>query len=379
MKDIKKIVIIPDSFKSTMSSIEVSEIIKSSAESICENIDCICVPIADGGEGTVECFSHSINAKKLTVSVNGPFFESVDATYLFDEKTKTAVIEAASCAGITLAEGRLDPEKTTTFGLGEIIKDADKNDAKKIVVGLGGSCTNDGGCGMASALGIRFFDENKTEFIPTGETLSLIKSIDFDSLSSEINKIEIIAMCDVKNPFHGENGAAHIFAKQKGADDAMIKRLDGGLLHLAKIIEDSKSINLQEIEGTGAAGGLGGGMIAFLNAKLNSGIETMLDMVNFDEIIKGADLIITGEGNFDSQSLDGKVIDGISSRAKKQNIPVIVVCGGVSDNEIQKAYSQGVSAVFPITRQAKDFSITRNFSKEYLKATADNIFRLMNI
>lgn len=241
---------------------------------------------------------------------------------------------------------------------------------------MGGSSTNDGGCGAAAAAGVKFYDRQGKEFIPVGKTLIDIDRIDLTHRARELNKIEIITMCDIDNPMYGPEGAAFVFGPQKGADEKMVIDLDRGLEHLCRLIERETRRNLKDVPGTGAAGAMGAGMIAFFDSVLQMGIETVLDTVKFDEIIAGADMIFTGEGRFDTQSLRGKVVVGVGKRAKSKNIPVTVITGG-ADTNIEKAYDMGISSIFTINRLPEDFEISRHKSKENLQATVDNILRLI--
>ena len=248
---------------------------------------------------------------------------------------------------------------------------------EKIIVGLGGSGTNDGGCGAAAAVGVKFYDKDGKEFVPTGGTTADICKIDLSGKAEILNKVEIVTMCDIDNPMYGPTGASHIFGPQKGADEAMVLELDEGIKNLSRAITEAIGKDISEVPGTGAAGAMGAGMIAFFGSRLQMGIQTVLDTVKFDEMISDADYIITGEGKLDSQSLRGKVVIGIAERAKKQDKNVIAVVGGADDAEIDKAYEMGVTAVFPINRLPQDFSISRHHSKENLAYTVDNVLRLI--
>lgn len=244
-------------------------------------------------------------------------------------------------------------------------------------MGLGGSCTNDGGCGAAAAVGVKFYDKNGESFIPTGGTVIDIQRIDLNQKATILNQVEIVTMCDIDNPMYGPTGAAHVFAPQKGADEAMVLELDEGIKNLSRVILDASGQDISQIPGTGAAGAMGAGMIAFFGSRLQMGIQTVLDTVKFDEMIADADYIFTGEGKLDSQSLRGKVVIGIAERAKKQNKKVIAVVGGADDSEIARAYEMGVTSVFPINRLPQDFSVSRHHSQENLAYTTDNILRLI--
>lgn len=371
-------ILVPDSFKGTLSAIEVCNIMKSSIKNLYKDANIISVPVADGGEGTVDAFLYALGGEKKSVWVSDAFNEQKILAHYAMLKDDIAVIEMADCAGLPLVKNRLEPDKTTTFGVGELIIDAVNSGAKKIILGLGGSATNDGGCGMAAALGVKFKDEQDQEFIPTGGTLSQIYKIDMNNIYSKIKDIEFISMCDVDNPLCGKLGASAVFAPQKGADEDMVKSLDEGLAHLAKIIKRDLHIEVKDIKGAGAAGGLGAGSIAFLQSKLTKGIDVILDTINFDELVSKADIVFTGEGKFDSQSLHGKVVMGVANRSQKYKTPVIVVTGAIGEN-IQEAYNKGITAIFSINKEPMEFSKSALKSKENMILTMGNILRLLKI
>ena len=371
-------ILVPDSFKGTLSAIEVCNIMKSSIKKLYKDANIISVPVADGGEGTVEAFLYALGGEKKSVWVSDAFNEQKILAHYAMLKDDIAVIEMATCAGLPLVKNRLEPDKTTTFGVGELIIDAIDSGAKKIILGLGGSATNDGGCGMASALGVKFKDEQDQEFIPTGGTLSQIYKIDMNNIYPKIKDVEFISMCDVDNPLCGKLGASAVFAPQKGADEDMVKLLDEGLAHLAKIIKRDLHIEVKDIKGAGAAGGLGAGGIAFLQSKLTKGIDVILDTIKFDELVSKADIVFTGEGKFDSQSLHGKVVMGVANRSQKYKTPVIVVTGAIGEN-IQEAYNKGITAIFSINKEPMEFSKSALKSKENMILTMENILRLLKI
>ncbi len=370
-----KAVLIPDSFKGTLSSKEICSIIEKSINYYFPECSVFSIPVADGGEGSVDCFLEALGGEKIYETVKGPYFEDMQSYYGLINGGETAVIEMASCAGLPLVEDRKDPSKTTTYGVGQLILSAAKKGCKKIIVGLGGSSTNDGGCGAAAATGVKFFNKEGNEFIPVGGTLKDIAKIDLSNRSETISNIEIITMCDIDNPMYGKNGAAYIFGPQKGAEQEMIEELDKGLIKLCEVIKSDLNKDLKDVPGGGAAGGMGAGMIAFFDSELQMGIETVLDTVNFDDVISDADMIFTGEGKMDSQSLRGKVVIGVARRARKKNIPVTVIAGGTDD--IQEAFEVGVTSVFTINRLPQDFQISRFKSKENMESTIDNILRLI--
>lgn len=371
-------ILVPDSFKGTLSAIEVCNIMKSSIKNLYKDANIISVPVADGGEGTVDAFLYALGGEKKSVWVSDAFNEQKILAHYAMLKDNIAVIEMAACAGLPLVKNRLEPDKTTTFGVGELIVDAINSGAKKIILGLGGSATNDGGCGMAAALGVKFKDEQDQKFIPTGGTLSKIYKIDMNNIYLKIKDIEFISMCDVDNPLCGRLGASAVFAPQKGADEDMVKLLDEGLAHLAKIIKRDLHIEVKDIKGAGAAGGLGAGSIAFLQSKLTKGIDVVLDTINFDELVSKADIVFTGEGKFDSQSLHGKVVMGVANRSQKYKTPVIVVTGAIGEN-IQEAYNKGITAIFSINKEPMEFSKSALKSKENMILTMENILRLLKI
>lgn len=374
----KKIILAPDSFKGTMSSVKICNIMSSAIKKHHSDVEIIKVPVADGGEGTVECFLEAVGGKKVAVKVKGPYFEEMDSFYGILSDGNTAVVEMAAAAGLPLVDDRKNPALTTTYGVGQLIRYAVENGCTKVIIGLGGSCTNDGGAGMAAALGIKFLDENNCDFIPTGGTLDRIAKIDASGRLKIFDTCSIVAACDVDNPLCGINGAAHVFGPQKGADAQMVELLDKNLLHLADMIQRDMGIGLVHVPGTGAAGGLGAGVIAFAGAELKPGIDIVLDTVKFDELVKGTDFVITGEGKIDGQSLRGKVVVGIARRAKVQDLPVIAIVGDIGD-DIENVYSQGVTAVMSINRVAIPFEKARLRCERDLELTVDTLMRVLRV
>lgn len=372
----KKAVLIPDSFKGTLSSEQICNIISGKIQAHYPECEVVSIPVADGGEGSVDCFLTALGGEKVTETVKNPYFEDMESFYGLIDNGQTAVVEMASCAGLPLVEDRKNPCLTTTYGVGQLILAAAKRGVTKIVAGLGGSSTNDGGCGAAAAVGVKFFNKAGEEFVPTGGTLIDIDRIDISGVAEEIKNTEIVTMCDIDNPMYGETGAAYIFAPQKGADEAMVKELDAGLVHLSEVIKKDLGKDFSKVPGAGAAGAMGAGMLAFFGSSLQMGIETVLDTVKFDEIISDADMVFTGEGKMDTQSLRGKVVIGVAKRAKTQSVPVTVIAGG-ADADIDAAYEMGVTSVFTINRLPQDFSVSRHNSAQNLELTVDNILRLL--
>ncbi len=324
----KKCIIVSDSFKGTLSSQDICGIARQSVPRFFPDCEVIPIPVADGGEGTVACFIDAIKAEPVTVKTTGPYGESVEAAYA--RKGTRAVIEMSSVAGLPMVGTRLNPAVTTTYGLGEVIRPAVSGGCTEILLGLGGSCTNDGGCGAAAALGGNFSNEAGESFIPVGGTLDQIRGIDVSAARELLKGVKITVMCDVKNPLYGETGAAYVFGPQKGADPAMVEMLDQQLRHLDAAIVRELGMSVAGIEGAGAAGGMGAGCIAFLGAELKSGIDAVLDMVDFEDCLKGTDLVITGEGRIDSQSVHGKVISGIARHTRRQGIPLVAIVGSIA-------------------------------------------------
>lgn len=367
----KKIVVIPDSFKGTMSSKEVGQIIKEEALRCWPEAEVIRAEVADGGEGSVDAFLSVLEGKKEYVTVSDPYGDKITSYYgIFEE---TAVIEMAAAAGLPLVGERLSAGKTTTYGVGEMIRDALDKGVKKIILGLGGSATNDGGAGMAAALGVCFTDEKGEPFVPVGDTLEKIAGIEVDGIDKRLKEVQVIVMCDVRNTLCGEEGAAFVFAPQKGADKDEVKRLDQGLFHFAKEAEKVWDGDMLGLRGGGAAGGMGAGAAAFLGAELQSGIEVVLKMIRFEDMIENCSLVITGEGKIDEQSAQGKVISGIAAQAAKKNVPVIAFAGAIEDGA-ESLYDIGVNAIFSINQKPLPFEKIQNRTKSDLRKTAHNIF-----
>ncbi|MBQ9014856.1 MAG: glycerate kinase [Firmicutes bacterium] len=325
----KHIIVIPDSFKGTMTATEVCRIIGQAITDIAPGTHVTAIPMADGGEGTCDCFRYALGGEKVSCLAANPFMEP-RRTYYWKKDTD-AVVELAAAAGFITDPGQRNPERTTTYGVGELILHAIRGGCRRIILGLGGSCTNDGGLGIAAALGARFTDEAGREFVPTGGTIDRIRGMDLSRLQEQIRGVTFEVMCDVNNPLHGPQGAAFVFAPQKGADDAMVQRLDRNLRIYAELIQTHLGMDVSEIPGAGAAGGAGAGAVAFLGARLRPGAEIVLEMTRFDEQLASCDLVYTGEGKLDEQSLRGKVVAVIGEHASRQGVPVIAVVGQVDD------------------------------------------------
>lgn len=345
------VLIAPDSFKGTLSAAQVCDIAERAFTDALKDVKILKLPAADGGEGLCACFEGFAKGKRIAAEVSGVFGEKMTAEYFMLEN-KTAVIEMASCAGLPLAGDNKNPEKATTLGVGELMLHAKQNGAKSVLLGLGGSATNDCGIGMATALGWQFLDENDNPVEPCGASLLKIKKI---IRPSQWFGLPVTAACDVENPLYGKHGAAYVFAPQKGADKDMVQRLDDGLQNIARIIKKDIGKSVADIKGSGAAGGMGAGTLAFLDAQLKKGIDIILDESGFDALAAECDLVVTGEGRLDFQSVDGKVISGVAKRAKKLGKRVIAVCG-CRGKGAEKILDCGVSETYFASEKEKTFA-----------------------
>lgn len=372
----EKILLVPDSFKGTLSSRQVCQVMAGQLRRFFPQAQVKSIPVADGGEGSVKAFLAAAGGERRTRTVTGPFGEPVEAFYGILGDGRTAVIEMAACAGLPLAEGRLNPERATTYGVGELLLAAKEAGCTKAILGLGGSCTNDGGVGAAAALGAKFTRADGAAFIPTGGTLGEIAALDVSPVAQALQGMELTAMCDIDNPLYGEAGAAAVFAPQKGADAAMVARLDAGLRHLGQVSARCLGRDFSHLPGAGAAGGLGFGMAAFCGAQLRMGIDAVLDAVGFDSLLPGTDVVFTGEGKIDSQSARGKVVSGVAVRCRKAGVPVVAVVGQIGQG-FEEMYQQGLTAVFSINRAAQPFAESRFHAGENLALTMENIARLL--
>lgn len=365
----KKVVIAVDSFKGSLSSREVAEAFEAGFRSLFP--DCVFqkISIADGGEGTLDSLIEVLGGERVEVEVSNPLLRPIKAQYGIIEGGSTAIIEMAAASGLTLLSNEeRNPMLTTTFGTGEMIADAIKRGCRKLLIGIGGSATNDGGTGLCRALGYRFLDSDGVELIGRGEELQKIAVIDDSNVVPELRECEFVVACDVTNSLFGKFGAAHIFAPQKGADKAMVEKLDEGLRNFARVVAAYNGSMIALVEGAGAAGGAGGGMKALLNAQLCRGIEVILKAAKFDQIIAGSDLIVTGEGRLDRQSLMGKVVSGVLSAATAQKIPTIAIAGGVEwCEELQISGFAAIEVVTP-----KDMPLDKAMLPDVAK---ENIFQ----
>ena len=372
----KKCVVVSDSFKGTVSSREICEIAQRVIPRHFPACEVVCIPVADGGEGTVDCFIQAMGAQRVEVTVTNALGEKSAAAYA--RIGELAIIEMAAAAGLPQVGALRCPGTATTYGVGELIAHAVDSGCRKILLGLGGSATNDGGCGCAAALGVRFYDAAGQSFVPVGDTLGRIARIDTAKADELLRSVEITVMCDVTNPLYGPTGAAYVFAPQKGADAEKVKSLDAGLRHFGDVIRSQLGIDVSAMPGAGAAGGMGAGCVALLGGTIQSGIDAVLDVTGFDRQLEGADLVITGEGRIDSQSADGKVISGVARRTRAKGIPLIAIAGGIADSA-GAVYDIGVSAMFSTDRAALPVDMLGARSPGDYEATLSDIMSLIAI
>ncbi|NQX62694.1 glycerate kinase [Paenibacillus qinlingensis] len=346
-----KIVIATDSFKGSISSVEGSLAIAAGVRDVVPHAEVVTFPLADGGEGTVQALIHATAGSFISLDVTGPMQEKVNAVYGIMDDSKTAVIEVAQACGLSLIPtDQRNPLLSTSYGVGELISDAIGRGCLHFIIGLGGSATNDAGVGMLQALGYRFLNREGKEIGFGGKWLRDIRSIDESKANPTLAQCTFRVACDVNNPLYGENGAAYVFGPQKGADSQMVRELDQGLKHFAEVVLNERGKDIQQIAGAGAAGGLGGAFAGLLHGSLESGIELILDANKFKETLKGTDLIITGEGKLDEQTLMGKALSGLAHHAQEHSIPMIVLAGSVPVNT-SYMHSVGITSCFSVVNQ----------------------------
>lgn len=370
----RKVILIPDSFKGTMSSSEICQIMRSVILEHYPDCEVVSIPVADGGEGSVDAFLDAVGGEKVYKEVTGPYPGEKVQGYYGILPDNVAVIEMAAAAALPMVGERKNPAKTTTYGVGELMIDAARKGVRKIILGLGGSATNDAACGLASACGISFYNAKGEKFTPLGESMDEVVRIDTSTMDEELKKIEIVTMCDIDNPFYGPEGAPAIYGPQKGADEEMVKVLDQKMRVLSEVMKRDCGVDVQSIPGSGAAGGMGGGMAAYFKSKLQMGIETVLETVHFDDLLEGTDFVYTGEGKIDGQSLRGKVVIGVARKAKAKGVKVIAIVGDIGD-DIENAYKEGVTGIFSTNRVAVPYKEARPRAKSDLRLTVDNLLR----
>lgn len=375
----KKIVIAPDSFKESLSALQVAQCIENGFKTAFPNAEYIKIPVADGGEGMVDTLLEASHGTKIMQSVTSATGEPIAAFWGLSGDNHTAMIEVAAACGLAdVSPEQRNPSITTTFGVGELIVSAWDKGVRHFIIGLGGSATNDGGAGMLQALGARFLDKNGNELPRGGLALAQLDRIDIAQLDTRIAQSRFDVACDVNNPLTGEHGAAHVFAPQKGATPEQVAQLDAALKHFADIVRRDLNVEIDNIAGAGAAGGLGAAFAGFLNGHLQSGIKMMTDWLRFADAIQGADLVITGEGRIDDQSIKGKVPVGVAQIAKQHNIPVIAIAGSLGKN-VEVVHDYGIDAVFSVLPKCCDLREALSMAEANVTQTARNVAAVLAI
>jgi len=379
MKKNMTIVLAPDSFKESMTAKEVCEAMEKGIKKANPNIKCIKVPMADGGEGTMQSLVDATDGKVYKVKVQGPLGAEVEAEYGILGDGEVAVIEMASASGIHLVpKEKRNPMKTSTFGTGQLIKACLEHSIKKLLIGIGGSATNDGGAGMVQALGGKLLDSDGNELPLGGGELRKLAQIDLSNLDDRLKDVEVEVACDVNNPLVGEKGASYVFGPQKGATEEMVKVLDENLRHYGAKIKECLGIDIVEVPGAGAAGGLGAGLMAFLNGTLKNGLEMVVEYTKLEQKVKEADMVWTGEGSIDHQTIYGKTPYGVARVAKKYKLPVIALAGRIGDG-IEPLYDSGIDAIYSIMQGVSSLEDALINGRRNVKKTSENVARLIDI
>lgn len=373
-----KILIAPDKFKGSLSALKVAEFIEKGIKKVDPAYITEKVPMADGGEGTVESLIDATKGTLIKTVVKDPLLRDIESFYGILGDGKTAVIEMAAASGLYLIkENERNPLITSTYGTGQLIKDALDKGCRKFIIGIGGSATNDGGSGMIMALGAKFYDENGRQIGHGGGELGKIKKIDIRNLDKRLKESEFIVACDVTNPLTGDQGASKVYGPQKGATKEMVEILEKNLEHYGKLLETYFNRKIIDIPGSGAAGGLGAGLMAFLNAKLKRGVNIVIEILGIEEKICNSDLIITGEGKVDTQTIYGKTVSGIAHLCKKHHKPLIVIAGTVEDTNT--LYELGISSIFSIIDKPMQLEDSIKNCGILLEKCSERIFRLIKI
>lgn len=368
-----KIVIAPDSYKESLSALEVATAIEQGFSEIFPDAQYVKLPLADGGEGTVEAMVAATEGRIIHVNVTGPLGEPVNGFYGISADEQSAFIEMAAASGLELVpSARRNPLQTTSWGTGELIRHALDAGARHIIIGIGGSATNDGGAGMVQALGAKLLDEQDAQIAQGGGALETLVRIDISALDPRLAECRIEVACDVTNTLTGEKGATAVFGPQKGATKTMIPRLDGALEHFAQIIARDLDIQVLDLAGGGAAGGMGAALYAFCGAQLRQGIEIVTDALKLDQQVADADLVITGEGRIDSQTIHGKVPVGVARIAKRYNKPVIGIAGSLTA-DVGVVHEHGLDAVFSVLYTICTLEEALDNAGENVRMSARNI------
>jgi glycerate 2-kinase len=376
-----KIVIAPDSFKENLTSLEVASEIETGLRRVWPDAVCIKVPMADGGEGTVRSLVDATGGEIVKCEVSGPLGDKVLASYGLLGDKRTAVIEMAEASGLPLVpKERRDPLRATTYGTGELIADAIERGVDEIILGIGGSATNDAGAGLAQALGVRFlnFGGAPIRDLIAGGDLDDVQAVDMSSVNPGLKRVRISVACDVTNPLYGEKGASRVYGPQKGATPEMVERLDKNLAHFAQVIKRSIGADVAERPGAGAGGGIGAGLMAFTNATLKRGVELVVAATRLEEHMQGADLAVTGEGRVDFQTAFGKTPAGVAAAAHKHGVPVVAIGGGLAD-DAGGVFAHGIDGLESATPNAMPLEVAIQKSRQYLQDAAERAARLIVI
>lgn len=374
-----RILIAPNAFKGSISAYDAAKAIEEGIRRVMPDADCILLPIADGGDGTAEVLVHGTGGRFINAKVLNPLGRSIATTFALLSDGSTAMIEMANASGLRLiTAAERNPLITTTYGTGQLMRAALNIGARKIIIGLGGSATVDGGAGMAQALGARLLDAQGEEIGYGGGSLTNLHAIDLSGLDPRLRECEIIAACDVDNPLVGEHGSAAVFGPQKGATPDMVTQLDANLAHFAHIIQRDLGVDVLRIPGGGAAGGIAAGLIAFCGARLYPGTDLVLDTMALDDHLQGVDLVITGEGRIDGQTAHGKAPVGVALRAKRYGIPVVALAGGIGDGA-EALYAHGIDAVMPIVARPMPLEEAMQEARTLLRDTAERLIRVIRL
>jgi len=370
-----KILIAPNALKGSLSACEAAEALATGSRRALPNAELVLLPVADGGDGLARVLGDALQATPQSLPVTGPVGQPVKATWLYSRENRTAVIEMAAAAGLALLDpSKLAPMTASTYGVGELILAALDKGAQRILLGIGGSATTDGGMGMAKALGVVFRDAQGSILEANGYRLSEIAEIDTTGLDTRLGAVQIQVICDVDNPLLGARGAATVFAPQKGADTTQVKQLEAGLTHFAEVLDSSLGKDVRNTPGAGAAGGLGAGSIAFLDAGLQPGAELVLDLLHFDEALKGADLVITAEGRLDGQTAFGKAPAAVARRARAAGIPCIAIAGSLGDG-MDALDAIGITAAYTLCRGPASLADAMLNAASHLQETATQVIK----
>ncbi|MFJ3000007.1 MULTISPECIES: glycerate kinase [Enterobacterales] len=373
MKTLKKVVIAPDSFKESLSALEVAEAIERGFRQVYPHVQYVKLPMADGGEGTVDSMVAATGGEIVRVEVTGPLGQPVQAFYGLLGDEETAVIEMAAASGLHLApKAQRDPRITTSYGTGELILAALERGVKSIILGIGGSATNDGGAGMMQALGAKLLDDQQNLLLPGGAALAQLAHIDLSAMDPRLQQVSVTAACDVDNPLCGAHGASAVFGPQKGATPEMVAQLDAALRHYGTLLEQATGREVINMPGAGAAGGMGAALLGMLNARLRPGIEIVIETLGLDEALRDADLVITGEGRLDSQSIHGKTPIGVARVAKRYGLPVIGIAGSLS-KDYQVVHQHGIDAAFSVLDRVVSLEDALAEAANNLEVTARNV------